>query len=56
MKRIVVFLIIFIVMFGLTACKKEGMSLYEAAGFEIENIESAGCNTSIAQSVLCLGI
>lgn len=50
MKKIVVFLIIFIVIFGLTACKKEGISLYEATGFEIENIESAGCNTSLAQS------
>lgn len=52
MKKIVVFLIIFIVIFGLTACKKEGISLYEATGFEIENIESAGCNNSSAQSYI----
>jgi hypothetical protein len=52
MKKIVVILIIFIVIFGLTACKKEGISLYEATGIEIENIESAGCNTSSAQSYI----
>jgi hypothetical protein len=45
-----VFFIIFIVIFGLAACKKVGISLYEAIGFEIGNIESAGCNTSLAQS------
>lgn len=44
MKKIVVFLIIFIVIFGLIVCKKEGILLYEVIGFEIGNIESVGCN------------
>ena len=50
MKKIVLFLIMFFAIFGLTSCNKEGVSLYEAVGFEIENIESASCNTSMAQS------
>lgn len=52
MKKFVVFVVLFIVMFGLAACKKEGISLYEAASFEIENIESARCNTSLLQSYI----
>jgi hypothetical protein len=50
MKKVVIFLITVFLIYGLTSCKKEGVSLYEAVGIEIKNIESASCNTSIAQS------